>query len=103
MRARIVSLMGLGLATCALLLGAPLVFSMAGPLFDVVLSVLVVLGVPLNATRMLSARLILEQCALYFALHIYTVDALKEIHIDEYSRPPIQDKRPTLHWIIKAE
>ena len=56
------------LATCALLLAAPLAFSYAAPVFEILLSILVIIGVPLNATRMLSARLILEQTSLYLLL-----------------------------------
>lgn len=57
------------LATCALLLVAPALFaSFASPICEVVLTLLVLLGVPLNATRMLSARLILEQSLLYVLL-----------------------------------
>ena len=50
------------------LLAAPLAFSYAAPVFEILLSILVIIGVPLNATRMLSARLILEQTSLYLLL-----------------------------------
>ena len=52
------------LATCVLALGAPLLFSFAGSLIDVLLSVLVIAGLPLNKTRLMSARLLLEQVLL---------------------------------------
>jgi membrane protease YdiL (CAAX protease family) len=56
------------LLTCGLLLVAPLLFSLLAPAFDVLISLLVLLGLPLNATRLLSSRLILEQTALYALL-----------------------------------
>ena len=57
------------LVTCAMLLVAPLAFSIvSGPLVEVTLSLLVLCGAPLNAARMMSGRLILEQALLYFAL-----------------------------------
>ena len=56
------------LSTCALLLAAPVAFSYAGPIVEVLLSLLVLCGAPLNGPRMMSARLIVEQTLLYLSL-----------------------------------
>ena len=56
------------LLTCGGLLVAPLIFSFASPLIEVLLTLLVLIGVPLNAVRMMSARLIVEQSLLYAIL-----------------------------------
>ena len=56
------------LSTCALLLVAPFLFSYVAPFLEVLLSLLVLAGVPLTTARMLSARLILEQTTLYLIM-----------------------------------
>lgn len=56
------------LITCAGLLVAPLLFSFTSPVVDVLLSIIVLAGAPLNSVRMASARLILEQTLLYVLL-----------------------------------
>lgn len=56
------------LITCAGLLVAPLLFSFTRPVVDVLLSLIVLAGAPLNSVRMASARLILEQTLLYVVL-----------------------------------
>ncbi len=61
-------------STLAIMLLAPLLFSLAGPAVDLVLYGLAALGVPLTRASMLGARLLLEQTALY-ALLLATLGA----------------------------
>jgi membrane protease YdiL (CAAX protease family) len=56
------------LATCGMLLAAPLLFSYVSGPIELILYALVVIGVPLNDVRMMSARLILDQTLLYLLL-----------------------------------
>ena len=56
------------LISCGGLLVAPLLFSFTKPVVDVLLSLIVLAGAPLNSVRMASARLIVEQTLLYVLL-----------------------------------